>query len=76
MTPKPPYFVAASRVWIGEKPPQTSPDYPRCPRCGGESEVAMHRHIDSDGAFHEAVFQCRSCGARQPGDEVYFSGEG
>jgi len=62
----PPFYVVGSRVWIGEKPPKTHLDYPNCPQCGGESEVHSHRHFDSDSAFHDTTFRCRSCGVTFP----------
>ena len=58
---EPPFFYGPQNRWVGEKPPRRGPDNPRCPRCGGESEIHMHRNFDSDGRFHEADYRCLSC---------------
>ena len=62
MIVEPPFIKVLTGTWVGEKPSRRSPDYPRCRRSGGEAEIGMHRHFNSDGVFHERFYRCRMCG--------------
>ena len=61
---EPPYFSMLKGRWVGTPPPRKSPDNPPCPWCGTNEkvEIFMHRHIDSDGYFHETTYICWKCG--------------
>ena len=64
VTPKTPYYDVRKLEWVvGTALERRGSHVPECPRCKEtRTSIVQHRHMDSDGIYHHAVYKCRICG--------------